>query len=70
MKIGLWSDCHNYPSLPLMKLSAYHKQRGLIADGFFIALQDLRIINRFGVDKNENNLYHAQRTSRDYDDVL
>lgn len=28
MKIGLWSDCHNFPSLPLMKLSAYHKRRG------------------------------------------
>lgn len=28
MKIGLWSDSHNFPSLPLMKLSAYHKQRG------------------------------------------
>ena len=28
MKIGLWSDCHNFPSLPLMKLSAYHKKRG------------------------------------------
>ncbi len=28
MKIGLWSDCHNFPSLPLMKLSAYYKQRG------------------------------------------
>lgn len=28
MKIGIWSDCHNFPSLPLMKLSAYHKQRG------------------------------------------
>ncbi|MCH5195926.1 MAG: hypothetical protein J1F28_04390 [Oscillospiraceae bacterium] len=28
MKIGLWSDCHNFPSLPSMKLSAYHKQRG------------------------------------------
>lgn len=28
MKIGLWSDCHNFPSLPLMKLSAYHKARG------------------------------------------
>lgn len=28
MKIGLWSDCHNFSSLPLMKLSAYHKQRG------------------------------------------
>lgn len=28
MKIGLWSDCHNFPSLPLMKLSAYHKQCG------------------------------------------
>lgn len=28
MKIGLWSDCHNFPSLPLMKISAYHKQQG------------------------------------------
>ncbi len=28
MKIGLWSDCHNFPSMPLMKLSAYHKQLG------------------------------------------
>lgn len=28
MNIGLWSDCHNFPSLPLMKLSAYHKQLG------------------------------------------
>jgi len=28
MQIGLWSDCHNFPSLPAMKLSAYHKQKG------------------------------------------
>ncbi|MCM1530143.1 MAG: hypothetical protein NC093_09140 [Alistipes sp.] len=28
MKIGLWSDSHNFPSLPLMKLSAYHKSIG------------------------------------------
>lgn len=28
MKIGLWSDNHNFPSLPLMKISAYHKQLG------------------------------------------
>ena len=28
MKIGLWSDSHNFPSLPLMKLSAYHKSLG------------------------------------------
>lgn len=28
MKIGLWSDCHNFPSLPLMKVSAYHKSLG------------------------------------------
>lgn len=28
MHIGLWSDCHNFPSLPLMKLSAYHKSIG------------------------------------------
>ena len=27
MKIGLWSDCHNFPSLPLMKISAYHKSK-------------------------------------------
>lgn len=27
-KIGLWSDCHNFPSLPIMKLSAYHKSIG------------------------------------------
>lgn len=28
MRVGLWSDCHNFPSLPLMKLSAYHKSLG------------------------------------------
>jgi radical SAM superfamily enzyme YgiQ (UPF0313 family) len=28
MKIGLWSDAVNFPSLPLMKISAYHKSRG------------------------------------------
>jgi hypothetical protein len=28
MKIGLWSDAVNFPSLPLMKLSAYHKAQG------------------------------------------
>lgn len=27
-KIGLWTDSHNFPSLPLMKLSAYHKSIG------------------------------------------
>lgn len=27
-KIGLWSDSVNFPSLPLMKLSTWHKQRG------------------------------------------
>lgn len=29
MRIGLIDvDCHNFPSLPLMKLSAWHKQQG------------------------------------------
>ncbi len=28
MKIGLWTDSVNFPNLPLMKLSAYHKIRG------------------------------------------
>ena len=27
MNIGIWSDTHNFPSLPLMKLSAYHKAK-------------------------------------------
>ena len=27
-RIGLWSDCHKFPSLPLMKLAAFHKARG------------------------------------------
>lgn len=28
MKIGIWSDSVSFPSLPLMKLSAYHKSLG------------------------------------------
>ncbi len=28
MKIGFWSDSHNFPNLPIMKLSAYHKSIG------------------------------------------
>ena len=28
MKIGLWADNVNFPSLPMMKLSAYHKNLG------------------------------------------
>jgi hypothetical protein len=27
VKVGLWSDAVNFPSIPLMKLSAYHKAR-------------------------------------------
>ena len=34
-KIGLWSDCHNFPSLPLMKLSAYHKALGDTVEHYF-----------------------------------
>jgi hypothetical protein len=28
MKVGLWSDSHNFPNIVLMKLSAYYKARG------------------------------------------
>ena len=28
MKIGMWSDSINFPNLPLMKLSSYHKEQG------------------------------------------
>ena len=37
-KIGLWSDAVNFPSLPLMKLSAYYKAFGCdvkLIDDFF-----------------------------------
>lgn len=33
-KIGLWSDSHNFPSLPLMKLSQYHKSIGASVELF------------------------------------
>lgn len=35
MKIGLWTDCHNFPSLPAMKFSAYHKSLGDEVELFF-----------------------------------
>lgn len=28
MKIGMWTDSVNFPNLPLMKLSTYHKSMG------------------------------------------
>lgn len=28
MRIGLWSDSVKFPSLPLMKISAFHKSKG------------------------------------------
>lgn len=34
-KIGLWSDCHNFPSVPIMKLSAYHKSIGDAVEMYF-----------------------------------
>ena len=34
-KIGVWSDSHNFPSLPLMKLSAYHKSIGDTVERYF-----------------------------------
>ena len=48
MTIGLWSDCHNFPSLPLMKLSSYHKSnrdniQKLYAEveGVFVKIQNV-----------------------------
>lgn len=43
MKIGLWSDCHHFPSLTLMKLSAYHKSIGNDVS-FFMPLERYDIV--------------------------
>lgn len=43
MRIGLWSDCHNFPSLPLEKLSAYHKSKGDKVE-FFIPLNHYDLV--------------------------
>lgn len=40
LKIGLWSDSHNFPSLPLMKLSAYHKSHGDLVE--FLHFNELK----------------------------
>ncbi len=42
MKIGLIDvDSHNWPSLPLMKISAYHKARGDEVEPWFL-IQNLQ----------------------------
>lgn len=43
MRIGLWSDCHNFPSLPLEKLSACHKSKGDKVE-FFMPLNHYDIV--------------------------
>jgi len=44
MKIGLIDvDSHNFPNLPLMKLSSYHKQRGDNV-GFWVGVEKYDIV--------------------------
>ena len=54
-KIGLWSDSHNFPSLPLMKLSAYHKSLG----------DSVELFNRW----NSYELVYASKTFSFTDDI-
>lgn len=55
VKIGLWSDSHNFPSLPLMKLSAYHKSLG----------DSVELFNRW----NSYDLVYASKTFSFTDDI-
>lgn len=65
MKIGLWSDCHNFPNLPLMKLSAYHKQLGDEVEMYSILEQyDLVYASKtfsFTADINEDYAVRADK---------
>lgn len=54
-RIGLWSDCHNFPSLPLMKLSAYHKANG----------DEVELYDRWST----YNLVYASKTFSFTDDI-
>lgn len=59
MKIGIWSDSVNFPNLPLMKLSTYHKELGdsveFISARFSIYLLSLKF------QKVLLNSYQARR---------
>lgn len=43
-KIGLMSDSINFPSLPLMKISAFHKEKGDIVKSVNIALEKFDVV--------------------------
>lgn len=65
MKIGLWSDCHNFPSLPLMKQSAYHKSLGDEVS-YFLPLEHYDIVYAskvfsFTTDIDEEYLVNADK---------
>ena len=57
MKVGLWADNVNFPSLPLMKLAAYHKSRSdkvrliTVADEHFDAAYCSTTFNLPGIRK-------------------
>ena len=62
MKIGLWSDNHNFPSVPLMKLSAYHKANGDSVEMFnYIEHYDLVYASKvFSFTKDIDDEYAVQ----------
>lgn len=66
MKIILWSDNHNFPSLPLMKISAYHKAQGDTVKLYDTAFDTCDILYKSKVFSFTNDLeYYPQ-----YDKVI
>lgn len=61
MKIGLLDvDSHNFPNLPLMKISAYHKQKGDEVEFYnsFVHYDKVYVSKVFGDEYSEDWLYY------------
>ena len=57
MKIGLISvDSHNFPNLSLMKLSAWHKNKGNDVEWYNIFDQDMVVCATIAVAEAEGNI--------------
>lgn len=69
MKIGLLDvDSHNFPNLPLMKISAYHKQKGDEVEFYdqFVHYDKVYVSKVFGDEYSEDYLYYINADEVEY----